>query len=91
MGFMMVIGIFPFMLLLTSIFGWMGNKALMTPILRFLATFMPEQAMDLILTVLSEAMIFSHGKLMAIIGFCVTLVLSTNAICSCFKGFKQSL
>ena len=48
MGFMMVIGIFPFMLLLTSIFGWMGNKALMTPILRFLATFMPEQAMDLI-------------------------------------------
>ena len=63
MGYMMVIGIFPFMLFLTAVFGWMGNKALMEPILKFLATFMPEQAMDLILTVLSEAMIFSHGIL----------------------------
>lgn len=90
MGFMMVIGIFPFMLLLTSVFGWMGNKSLMTPILRFLATFMPEQAMDLILTVLSEAMIFSHGKLMAIIGFCVTLVLSTNGIAVVLKGLNRA-
>ena len=32
MGFMMVIGIFPFMLLLTSVFGWMGNKSLMATI-----------------------------------------------------------
>lgn len=90
MGFMMVIGIFPFMLLLTSVFGWMGNKSLMAPILRFLATFMPEQAMDLILTVLSEAMIFSHGKLMAIIGFCVTLVLSTNGIAVVLKGLNRA-
>lgn len=90
MGFMMVIGIFPFMLFLTSVFGWMGNKALMTPILRFLATFMPQQAMDLILTVLSEAMIFSHGKLMAIIGFCVTLILSTNAIAVVLKGLNRA-
>lgn len=90
MGFMMVIGIFPFMLLLTSVFGWMGNKSLMAPILRFLAAFMPEQAMDLILTVLSEAMIFSHGKLMAIIGFCVTLVLSTNGIAVVLKGLNRA-
>ena len=38
MGFMMVIGIFPFMLFLMAVFGWMGNKAMMTPILRFLST-----------------------------------------------------
>ena len=59
----MVIGIFPFMLFLTAVFGWMGNKSLMDPILVFLSTFMPEQAMELIITVLSEAMIFSHGRL----------------------------
>jgi membrane protein len=88
MGFMLVIGIFPFMLFLTAVFGWMGNKAMMTPILRFLATFMPEQAMNLIMTVLSEAMIFSHGKLMAIVGFCVTLVLSTNAVAVVLKGLN---
>lgn len=90
MGFMMVIGIFPFMLFLTSVFGWMGNKALMTPILRFLSTFMPEQAMDLIMTVLSEAMIFSHGKLIAIIGFCVTVILSTNGIAVVLKGINRA-
>ena len=78
MGFMMVIGVFPFMLFLMAVFGWMGNKALIGPVLRFLATFMPEQAMDLILTVLSEVMIFSQGGVMAIIGFCVTMFLSTK-------------
>lgn len=90
MGFMMVLGIFPFMLLLTSIFGWMGNRAMMTPVLRFLSTFMPAQAMDLILTVLSEAMIFSHGKLMAVTGFCVTLFLSTNGIAVVLKGLNRA-
>lgn len=90
MGFMMVIGIFPFMLFLTAIFGWLGNKASMTPVLIFLSTFMPEQAMNLIVTVLSEAMIFSHGKLIAIIGFCVTLILSTNGVAVVLKGLNRA-
>lgn len=90
MGFMMVIGIFPFMLFLTAVFGWMGNKSLMDPILVFLSTFMPEQAMKLIITVLSEAMIFSHGRLMAIIGICVTLILSTNAMAVVLKGLNRA-
>ncbi len=90
MGFMMVIGIFPFMLFLTAVFGWMGNKSLMDPILVFLSTFMPEQAMELIITVLSEAMIFSHGRLMAIIGICVTLILSTNAMAVVLKGLNRA-
>ena len=90
MGFMMVIGIFPFMLFLMSVFGWMGNKSFMMPILRFLSNIMPEQAMDLILTVLSEAMIFSHGKTVAIIGFVVTLVLSTNGIAVVLKGLNRA-
>ena len=63
---------------------------MMTPILRFLATFMPEQAMSLINTVLSEAMIFSHGRLVAIIGFCVTLFLSTNGIAVVLKGLNRA-
>ena len=90
MGFMMVIGIFPFMLFLMSVFGWMGNKSFMDPILRFLSNIMPEQAMNLILTVLSEAMIFSHGKMIAIIGFVVTVVLSTNGIAVVLKGLNRA-
>ena len=90
MGFMLVIGIFPFLLLITSIFGWLGHKDMMTHILRFLSNVMPEQVMDLVLTVLSEAMIFSHGKLIAIIGFCVTIFLSTNAIAVVLKGLNRA-
>lgn len=90
MGFMMVIGIFPFMLFLTAVFGWLGNKAMMTPILRFLNTFMPEQVMNLITSVLNEAMIFSHGRLIAIIGFCITVILSTNAIAVVLKGLNRA-
>lgn len=90
MGFMMVIGIFPFMLFLTAVFGWLGNKACMPQILRFLSNILPEQVMDLIMTVLSEAMIFSHGKLMAVIGLCVTIVLSTNAIAVVLKGLNRA-
>lgn len=90
MGFMLVIGIFPFMLFLMAVFGWMGNKSYIDPILIFLSTFMPEQAMELIITVLSEVMIFSQGGLMAIVGFCITLFLSTNAIAVVLKGLNRA-
>ncbi len=90
MGFMLVIGIFPFMLFLTAIFSWMGHKDMITPVLKFMSNVMPEQVVDLVLTVLSEAMIFSHGKLMAIIGFCVTVFLSTNALAVVLKGLNRA-
>lgn len=90
MGFWMVIGIFPFMLFLMAVFGWMGNKSYMDPVLIFLSTIMPEQSMDLIITVLSEVTIFSQGKLMAAIGFIVTLVLSTNTLAVVLKGLNRA-
>ena len=90
MGFMAVIGIFPFMLFLTAVFGWLGNKSLMDPLLRVLSNVMPQQAMDLIRTVLSEAMIFSHGKLMAYIGVGITIILSTNAMAVVLKGLNRA-
>ena len=90
MGFMMVIGIFPFMLLLMAIFGWMGNKSYMDPILLALSNIMPEQAMNLILTVLSEVMIFEQGGTLAAIGIIVTIILSTNGIAVVLKGLNRA-
>ncbi|MDR1327329.1 MAG: YihY/virulence factor BrkB family protein, partial [Heliobacteriaceae bacterium] len=90
MGFMLVIGIFPFMLFLMAVFGWMGNKSFMDPILKFLSAFMPEQSIDLIRTVLSEVMIFNQGELMAAIGLAITLVLSTNAMAVVLKGLNRA-
>ena len=90
MGFMMVIGIFPFMLFLMAVFGWMGNKSYIDPILLALSNIMPEQAMNLILTVLSEVMIFQKGDIMAVIGVIVTIVLSTNGVAVVLKGLNRA-
>ncbi len=90
MGFMLVIGIFPFMLFLMAVFGWLGNKSLMDPVIIFLANFMPDQAMNLIITVLSEVMIFSQGGIMAIGGFIATLFLSMNGMAVVLKGLNRA-
>ncbi len=90
MGFMMVIGIFPFMLFLMTIFGWMGNKSYMTHILQVLSNIIPEQAMNLILTVLSEVMLFKHPGIMAVVGFVITIVLSTNGVAVILKGLNRA-
>jgi len=90
MGFMLVIGIFPFMLFLMAVFGWMGNKSLIDPVMIFLNNFMPEQAMNLIKTVLSEVMIFSQGGVMAIVGFIATLFLSMNGMAVVLKGLNRA-
>ena len=90
MGFMLVIGIFPFMLFLMSIFGWMGNKSYMDPVMLFLSNVMPTDAVNLIRTVLKEVMIFSKGGLVATVGFIVTIVLTSNAIAVVLKGLNKA-
>lgn len=90
MGFMLVLGIFPAMLFLMAVFGWMGNKSFMNPVLLFLANIMPTDSMNLIRTVLNEVMIFSKGNLLAIIGIIVTLFLTSNAVAVILKGLNKA-
>lgn len=90
MGFMLVVGIFPFMLFLMAIFGWMGNRSYMDPILQFLSNIMPKQAMALLQSVMEETMIFNHGRLLAVIGIIVTIVLSTNGVAVVLKGLNRA-
>lgn len=90
MGFMLVVGIFPFMLFLMAIFGWMGNRSYMDPILKVLSKITPHQTMDLLQSVLNQTMIFGHGKLMAIIGICTSLFLSLNGIAVILKGLNRA-
>lgn len=90
MGFMLVLGIFPFMLFLMAIFAWMGNKAFMDPVLMFLSNIMPHDSINLIKTVLKEAMIFSKGGLLATIGIIVTLFLTSNAVAVILKGLNRA-
>lgn len=90
MGFMLVVGIFPFMLFLMAIFGWMGNRSYMDPILKVLSTIMPYQSMALLKSVLNQTMIFGHGKLLAIIGICTALFLSLNGVAVVLKGLNRA-
>lgn len=90
MGFMLVVGFFPFMLFLMAIFGWLGNRSYLDSMLRVLASIMPNQAMNLLQSVLEETMIFNHGQLIAIIGFITTIVLSTNGVAVVLKGLNRA-
>ena len=90
MGFMLVVGIFPFMLFLMAVFGWMGNRSYLDSILRVLSNIMPVQAMNLLKSVLAETMIFNHGRLLAIIGIITTIVLSTNGVAVVLKGLNRA-
>ena len=90
MGFMLVVGFFPFMLFLMAVFGWMGNRSYLDSILKVLSNIMPNQAMNLLNSVLEETMIFGHGRLLAIIGIITTVVLSTNGVAVVLKGLNRA-
>ncbi len=90
MGFMLVIGIFPFMLFLTALFGWLGKHSFMNPLILFLQQVMPNDVINLIETVLNEVWFFTKGGLVATFGFCVTLMLSTNALAIVLKGLNRA-
>lgn len=90
MGFMLMLGIFPAMLFLAAVFGWMGNKSFINPVLAFLSNVIPSDSMSLIYTVLKEVMLFSKGGLMATIGVVVTLFLTSNAVAVVLKGLNRA-
>ena len=90
MGFMLMLGIFPAMLFLMAVFGWMGNKSFMNPVLLFLSNVIPTDSMALIRTVLNEVMIFSKGGLIGSVGIVVTLFLTSNAVAVVLKGLNKA-
>ena len=90
MGFMLVIGIFPFMLFLTALFGWLGKHSFMNPLIVFLQQVMPGDVINLIETVLNEVWFFTKGGLVAVFGFCITVILSTNALAIVLKGLNRA-
>lgn len=90
MGFMLMLGIFPAMLFLMAVFGWMGNKSFMNPVLLFFSNILPTDSMKLIYTVLNEVMIFSKGGLIAFIGIIVSLFLTSNAVAVILKGLNRA-
>lgn len=91
MGFWFAIGIFPFMLFMMSFFTLLGKKSLFMPIIHFLDSVAPTDSVNLIKEVLNEVLIFQHGGIIAVIGFFITVFLSSNAIFCIIKGMNRAL
>ena len=90
MAYMTALGIFPFMLFLMAIFGWLGKKFFINKIIFSLSATAPASVIDLINNVLREVSLFKSGKIMAIAGFIVTLFLTHNAIAVIIKGLNRA-
>ena len=90
MAYMLALGIFPFMLFLTAVFGWLGKKAFVLKIIMALSAVAPESVIDLIYRVLKEVTLFQNGGIMAFIGFFVTWFLAHNAIAVIIKGLNRA-
>lgn len=90
MGFMLSIGICPLILFLTAIFGYIGKHYFMNPIFVFLGNIMPADALNVIKIVLNEVFFFSKGGLIAVLGFLITLFLSTNTLAIVAKGLNRA-
>ena len=90
MGFMLCIGICPFILFLTALFGYMGKQNFMQPIFVFMQSIMPQDVLNVVNTVLNEVFFFKKGGLVAVLGFCITLFLSTNTVAIVAKGLNRA-
>ena len=90
MGFMLTIGICPIILFLTALFGYLGKHYFMNPIFIFMQNIMPANALNIVHIVLDEVFFFSKGGLLAILGFCITLFLSTNTLAIVAKGLNRA-
>ena len=90
MAYMTALGLFPFMLFTMAVFGWLGKKIFINKIIFGLSTIAPQGVIDLINSVLAEVVLFQSGKIMAIVGFFMTLFLTSNAIAVIIKGLNRA-
>ena len=90
MSYMLVIGIFPFMLFLMSLFTLMGKNYYMTPLFLFLEKVMPAESLLLIHSVLNQVLGFTSGRFVAFFGLLITFFLSINALAVVIKGLNRA-
>ncbi len=90
MAYMIALGIFPFMLFIMAVFGFLGKTFFVNKVIFGLSTIAPHNVITLINNVLNEVVIFKSGRLMAFIGFFVTLFLTHNAIAVIIKGLNRA-
>ncbi|MBE7706018.1 MAG: YihY/virulence factor BrkB family protein [Cyanobacteria bacterium SIG30] len=89
-SYMLTIGVFPFALFLTAVFGWAGKQFFIDKILVILSAMAPSDIIKLFKIVLDDVILFDKGGLVAFIGFFVTLFLASNVIAAVIKGLNRA-
>ncbi|MCM1265368.1 MAG: YihY/virulence factor BrkB family protein [Candidatus Gastranaerophilales bacterium] len=90
MSYMLVIGIFPFLLFLMSLFNLIGKNYYMNPLFIFLEKVMPADTLRMIYSVLNQVLGFASGRTVAVFGLLVTLFMSMNALSVVIKGLNRA-
>lgn len=90
MSYMLVIGIFPFLLFLMSLFTLMGKNYYMTPLFMFLEKVMPADTLSMIHSVVNQVLGFASGRSVAILGLLITFFMSINALAVIIKGLNRA-
>ena len=90
MSYMLVIGIFPFLLFLMSLFNLLGRNYYMTPLFMFMEKVMPADTLSMIHTVLNQVLEFTSGKSVAVIGLLITFFMTINALAVIIKGLNRA-
>ena len=90
MAFMFILGFFPFLLFLMSIFSWFGKSSMGNHIIVALAQVAPSDVANLMKNALHQVVIFKQGGIMAVICFIVTIALSSNAVAAVMKGLNRA-
>ncbi len=90
MSYMLVIGIFPFLLFLMSLFTLLGKNYYMTPLFMFLEKVMPADTLSMIHSVINQVLGFASGRSVAILGLLITFFMSINALAVIIKGLNRA-
>ncbi len=90
MSYMLVIGIFPFLLFLMSLFTMMGKNYYMTPLFMFLEKVMPADTLSMIHSVVNQVLGFTSSHSVAFFGIIITLFMTMNALSVIIKGLNRA-
>lgn len=90
MSYMLVIGIFPFLLFLMSLFNLLGKNYYMTPLFLFMEKIMPADTLSMIHAVLDQVLAFASGKSVAFFAILITLFMTINALAVIIKGMNRA-
>lgn len=90
MSYMFALGIFPFVTFVVAVFGWLGKRSLIDSVIAFFRNIVPQDVVNLIISVVQEVLIFDKGGIMATICLIITIFLAANAIAVVIKGLNKA-